>query len=37
LVWVVRDRLQRGATACLFKPFNESVILEAVSTALGTA
>ncbi len=27
--------LQRGAVACLFKPFNETAILEAVNTALG--
>jgi len=27
--------LQRGAVACLFKPFSETAILEAVNTALG--
>lgn len=34
----VRPRvLERGAVACLFKPFSEKGILEAVSAALGTA
>ena len=27
--------LQRGAVACLFKPFSETAILEAVNAALG--
>jgi FixJ family two-component response regulator len=27
--------LKRGAVACLFKPFSETAILEAVNTALG--
>ncbi|MEO8114773.1 MAG: response regulator [Phenylobacterium sp.] len=29
--------LKRGAVACLFKPFSETAILEAVNAALGTA
>jgi FixJ family two-component response regulator len=29
--------LKRGAVACLFKPFSESAILDAVNTALGRA
>ena len=34
----VRPRvLERGAVACLFKPFSETAILDAVNTALGRA
>ena len=29
------EMLKRGAVACLFKPFSEASILEAVNTALG--
>lgn len=28
--------LQNGAVACLFKPFSEAILLEAVNAALGT-
>jgi FixJ family two-component response regulator len=33
---VSSEMLKRGAVACLFKPFSEAAILEAVNTALST-
>ena len=31
---VCQDLLQQGAIACLFKPFSETALLEAINTAL---
>jgi FixJ family two-component response regulator len=33
--WIRPEVLRQGAVACLFKPFSEAALLEAIDTALG--